>query len=51
MGVAFLATSLGVAVRGLRDDFDDHLVVTKEKRAIAAALGRAGFLTRLSCLR
>jgi hypothetical protein len=46
MGIAFLVTSLGIAVRALRGDFDDRLVVTKEKRAIAAALGRAGFLSR-----
>lgn len=43
MGLAFLGSSLGVAIRGLRGDFKDRLQASKEKRAIAAALGTAGF--------
>jgi Domain of Unknown Function (DUF1206) len=46
MGLAFLGSSLGVAIRGLRGDFKDRLQASKEKRAIAAALGTAGFLAR-----
>ena len=46
MGIAFLITSIGVAVSGLRADFNRRLDAKKEQREIVTQLGIAGFLAR-----
>ena len=46
MGIAFVAAGIGVAVTGLRADFNRRLGVSEEKRRIVTDLGIAGFLAR-----
>jgi hypothetical protein len=46
MGLAILVSGLGVAVRGLRADFERRIEAKEETREIVTALGIAGFLAR-----
>jgi hypothetical protein len=46
MGMAFLVSSFGVAIRGMRADFKGALNTSGEKREIVTDLGVAGFLAR-----
>jgi hypothetical protein len=46
MGIVFLITSVGTAVRGLRADFTRNLDAKQEQREIVTKLGIAGFLAR-----
>jgi uncharacterized protein DUF1206 len=45
-GIAFLMTSIGAAVKGVRADFKRRLDANKVQREIVTELGIAGFLTR-----
>jgi hypothetical protein len=46
VGLGFLMTGAGVAVRGLRAKFKRQIEAPKQKREVVTALGVAGFLAR-----
>jgi hypothetical protein len=46
VGLGFLMTGAGVAVRGLRAKFKRQIEANKQKREVVTALGVAGFLAR-----
>jgi Domain of Unknown Function (DUF1206) len=46
IGIAFLTTGVGVAIRGWRADFERRIQTKKNKREIVTALGVVGFLSR-----
>ena len=46
IGAAFLATSIGIAVAGIRAEFARRLALKKQEREAVTALGSVGFVAR-----
>src|SRR5262245_42454045 len=46
VGLAFMISALGVAIAGLRAEFEQRLALKKSERQVVGALGRLGYLAR-----